>query len=413
LNLAGKTLLVVSAGTEAVAGIERARALGLHVVASDGSPEAPGMAVADDTIVASTYDVAATVAAARRYHDTVRPLDGVICIASDVPLTVATVAAELGLPGIPVQAARLATDKLAMKQRFAAAGVPVPWFAAVESGAQLRELVAEQGCPLVLKPVDSRGARGVLLLEPGVDLEWAYATSVAQSPSGRLLLERYVPGPQISTESIVLKGHAVTVGIADRNYRQLARFAPFMIEDGGELPTSLEGTAHARVLDAVQRATDALGVTDGVVKGDIVLSEDEAFVIEIAPRLSGGYLCTYEIPLSTGVDFVGAAIRVALGEEVDAADLRPRFRRGVAQRWLFPAPGRVREISGVDQVAGRPEVALLEVRVAVGDTVAEVESHPSRAGVVIATGDTREAAIEAAERAVADISVISEGKAGP
>jgi biotin carboxylase len=405
VTVAGKTLLVVSGGTEALAGIDRARELGVRVVVSDGSPDAPGFTVADDAIIASTYDVSATVEAARRYHERVRPIDGVICIASDVPLTVASVAAELGLPGIPVTSAQLATDKLKMKERFAAAGVPVPWFAQVDGPGALGELVAERGLPLVLKPVDSRGARGVLLLEPGVDLDWAYDISRAQSPTGRLLLERYLSGPQISTESIVLDGHAHTVGMADRNYRQLARFAPFMIEDGGELPTRLGAEEVGQVLAVVQRASEALGVRDGVVKGDIVISDGRASVIEIAPRLSGGYLCTYEIPLSTGVDFVGAAIRLALGDRVDPSELVPRRSHGVAQRWLFPAAGQVRSVAGIDEVAARPEVALLEVRVTAGDRLGTVDSHPARAGVVIATGATREAAIEAAERATGDVLV--------
>ena len=128
-----KTLLIISAGIEAVPGIELAKSMGLQVVISDMNPNAPGFAVADDQLLASTYDVDATVAAARAYHKQVRPLDGVMCIASDVPLTVASVAAVLGLPGIPVESARLATDKLAMKEHFAADGVPIPWFSPVSA----------------------------------------------------------------------------------------------------------------------------------------------------------------------------------------------------------------------------------------------------------------------------------------
>ena len=406
-----RTLLVVSGGTEAVAGIVRARELGLHVVVSDGAASAPGFAVADDTILASTYDVEETVAAARRYHEQTRPIDGVICIASDVPLTVASVAADLGLPGIPIESARLGTDKLAMKQRFAADGISVPWFELVQSRAELERLIGARGLPAVLKPVDSRGARGVLLLAEGIDLGWAYDTSRAQSPSGRLLLEQYLAGPQISSESLVIGGHAHTIALADRNYRQLDRFAPFMIEDGGELPSALGAEQLDLVRAIVQGATESLGVSDGVVKGDIVLSEGSAYVIELAPRLSGGYLCTFETPLSTGVDFVGVAIRIALGERIAPEELTGGEPRGVAQRWLFPAPGQVQRIAGVEQVAGRPEVALCEVRVSVGDLIGPVDSHPARAGVIIATGATRAQAIEHAERAVADI-VIETAAAG-
>jgi biotin carboxylase len=402
----GRTLLIVSGGSEALAGIGRARAMGLHVVVSDGDPRAPGLAAADEALAASTYDVEATVAAARRYHRERRPIDGVICIASDVPLTVAAVAAELGLPGISLEAARLSGDKLAMKRRLAEHGVPHPAFAAVRTVAELRAYVAAPGYPLVLKPVDSRGARGVLLLRDGsIDLEWAHATAQRESPSGRVMVERFLEGPQLSTESLVVDDVVHTVGLADRNYEHLARFAPHVIEDGGELPTRLRAAARAQVAATVERAAAALGVRGGTIKGDIVMHHGEPHVIEMAMRLSGGYLCTHEIPLSTGVDFVGLAIRLALGETPDAQELRATRRSGVAQRWLFPTAGRVRRVRGVEAVSARPEVALCEVRVRTGERVPPLASHRSRAGVVIATGATRTQAVASARRAVADIEI--------
>ena len=74
-----KTILVVSGGVEAVPGIQHARDMGLHVVVSDINPEAPGFKIADDRIVADTYGVKDTVAAALQYHKTIRPIDGVLC----------------------------------------------------------------------------------------------------------------------------------------------------------------------------------------------------------------------------------------------------------------------------------------------------------------------------------------------
>jgi biotin carboxylase len=391
-----RTLLFVSGGIEAVPAIARAREMGLRVAVSDGSADAPGMRLADERLVVSTYDVAGTVAAARGLA-----LDGVICVASDVPQTVAGVAEAYGLPGPTPETALLATDKLAMKERFARDGVPVPWFAPVGSAAELAGLDG----PLIVKPVDSRGARGVIRLTGAVDREWAFAAARAESPTGRVMAERFLDGPQVSSESLVIDGVAHTVGLADRNYEHLERFAPYVIEDGGELPTRHDGEAIAAV---VQQAAASLGVRDGVVKGDIVIHDGRPHVIELAARLSGGYLCTHEIPLSTGVDFVGCAIRTALGELPAAAELVPRGARGVAQRWLFPPPGRVVGIAGAQDVAARPEVELCELRVAVGDTVPPVTSHPARAGVVIATGDTREQAVEAARNAVGAIAIATQ-----
>lgn len=403
-----KTLLVISAGIEAAPGIRIAREMGLHVVASDRDPQAPGFAFADDRLLASTYDVEETLGAALDYHRRVRPIDGVIAIASDVPLTVATVAAELGLPGIPRESARLAQDKLAMKRRFARDGVAAPWFAPVESEQALRRLARERGYPLVLKPVDSRGSRGVLRLTEGVDLGWAYALSRSHSPTGRVMLEQFLDGPQVSTESIVVDGVAATPGFADRNYELLDRFAPHIIENGGQLPSALPPEVQGRVRALVQAAALSLGIRDGVVKGDIVVCGGTPFVVEIAARLSGGFLCTHEIPLSTGVPFVRHAIRVALGERPTAEELAPRAERGVAQRWIFPAPGRIRSISGLEQARRMPGVEELILRAKPGDVVSKPTDSNAAIGVAMAVGATREEAVQRAERAVAAVRVETE-----
>ena len=403
-----KTLLIINAGVEAVAGIELARSMGLHVVVSDMNPDAPGFAVADDQLLASTYDVEATVAAARTYHKQVRPLNGVMCIACDVPMTVASVAAALELPGISIESARLATNKLEMKERFASDGVPIPWFSPVNSAKELCQLVSKQGLPLVIKPVDSCGSRGVLRLTPSVDLEWAYEVAQGHSPSGRVMLEEFLPGPQVSTESLVIDGQVYTPGFADRNYEFLERYSPHIIENGGQLPTHLDMTTQQAVHRLVQHAATSMGIREGVVKGDIVVTDDRPYVIEIAARLSGGYFCTHEIPLSTGVDLVGAAIRQSLGERVDPRELKPKWNRPVAQRYLFPSPGLVRVVEGADRFADHPNVAHLEIRAKPGDRIGLIDSHPARAGVVITTGKTADSAISIAENVIDGIKVVVE-----
>lgn len=392
---------------EAVPGIQRARRLGYHVVVADRNPTAPGMRFAHDTLIASTYDVDGMVAAARRYATRVRPIDGVLSIAADVPLTVAAVADALALPGPSLRTAELAADKLAMKERLAAAGIPVPWFAPVESLGELRAIVGRRGTSLVIKPVDSRGARGVLRLTPGVDLAWAFDEARRWSPSHRVLVEEYLRGPQFSSESLLLDGRAWTPGLAERNYELLDRFAPYMIENGGQQPVDV-APEMVQALGAVAVAAGrALGVERGIVKGDLVLTPTGPHVIEIAPRLSGGWFCTDQIPLASGVDLVGAAIRLAVGDPVDDGALAPQRARGVAIRYFFPPPGRVLAVRSVLRFRAMPWVHRLGLFVDVGGRVDTPTNHTLRAGFVITRGSTAAEAVRRAEAVVRGVQIVT------
>ena len=76
-----------------------------------------------------------------------------------------------------------------MKERFKQDEIPIPWFKEITTFQELKEAVKDRGYPLVIKPIDSRGARGVLRLTKDVDLGWAYETAKSYSPSGRAMVE--------------------------------------------------------------------------------------------------------------------------------------------------------------------------------------------------------------------------------
>jgi len=191
-------------------------------------------------------------------------------------------------------------------------------------------------------------------------------------------------------------------------YEFLEKYAPSIIENGGDLPSHLNSEIQKSVTELLGKAASSMGITNGVIKGDIVIHKGKPCVIELAARLSGGYFCTHEIPLNTGVNFVKQAILMSLGEKIDIADLTPRFQKHVSQRYIFPEPGKVISITGEKDVMKRKGIALCEVRVSIGDVIGEINCHPARAGVIIATGNTREEAMERAVNAVKDIKIETE-----
>jgi biotin carboxylase len=399
-----KTLLIVSGGIEAADAAIRAREMGFHVVVSDIDPDAPGFAHAHDRLIANVYGPQDTLAAARAYHRNKRKIDGVICVAADAPMTAALVAEELGLAGVSVETAMLASDKLAMKQRFQAAGVEIPWFAPIASPEELRAVIAERGNDLVIKPADSRGSRGVQRIARVADLDAAFALAKSHSPMGRVMVEQYLEGPQVSTESIVTGGRCFTPGFSDRNYEFLETHAPFFVENGGDLPSRLPQDIQAKVKDLVARAAAALGVTNGTVKGDIVVYKGVPHVIELAARLSGGFFCTREIPLNTGVDFIGCAIKVALGENIPASELEPKRQIPVIQRYAFPKAGRIASITGEQEARMLPGIAGIVVTAKPGDIILPAGDKRPSAAMVLATGPSHEAALASANAAISHLS---------
>ncbi len=392
-----KTLIVISGGIEAVEGIREAKELGLRVIVADGDEQCPGKELADFFFHISTYDAMSLLNRSLDFQLDEGRIHGVISIASDVPVSVATLNTGLDLPGISLKAAALASDKYLMKRYLSRAGIPIPDFLKVSKLETLQEARERLGTPFILKPVDSRGARGVLRITDHMDMEWAYNYALSFSPSQTLIAEEFLQGPQVSTESIVMDGRFHHLGFSDRNYELLEEYAPFMIENGGELPSVLPTEDQQSIIELVEQAAMALGFDHGTVKGDMVLTRSGPKVIELAPRLSGGYFATHEIPLNTGVNFVRAAIRLALGEKVPVSELRPRKNTHIVQRYFFPPAGKLVSIKNIHEAANMEWVKLFKIYYSIGATIAPVTSHVKRGGVFMVEGSTREQALERAQ----------------
>ena len=390
-----KTLLIIGAGAEQIPAYQAAKARGLTVVGSDMNADAPAFAFADHRLIASTRDAAATLAAVDKFVET-QAIDGVMTIANDVPYTVAVVAEHLGLPGISVEAARTVADKLLMKEAFRRHGVACPWFSPVRDAAHLTELVGTTGPErFVIKPVDGRGARGVLLIDRHSDLAWAFAEARRWGDCGAVIVEEFTPGLQLSTESFLIDGQCHTPAIAERNYEFLERFSPYIIENGGTIPAPLSAELSRRIDALIAAGAAALGVRDGIVKGDLIITPaGDPVIVELALRLSGGWFATHQIPAASGVSLVEAVISHALGETVSAAQLTPTRQRATAIRYWFPPAGTIVRISGEAGLQSLPGLLAYGFFRHEGDVQPLIRMHPDRFGYLIVSADSRAEALK-------------------
>lgn len=385
-------LLVLGGSTDQLFMIRTARRMGLRTACLDGNPAAPGLQSADLGAAIDFSDLDAVSAWIDGRLGAGENLAGVSTMGSDVPHLLAAIAARYGWLGPTAETGRLATDKLAMKMRFAERGVPVPRFAAADAGADALRNWRSWGCDrVVVKPTDRAGSRGVQVIGDEAALPAAVETAQRESRRGGVIIEEFVVGPQISTETVVWRGRALTPGFADRLYEGMEVFHPQIMENGGWLPSRFAGTpVLGEVERLVENAAAALGIETGVAKGDVVVCPRRGpLMIEMAARLSGGDFSAGLVPLGTGVNYVEAVIAMALGREPDWGRLQPSRGLVVANRYFFPPPGRLDELDVPADFAGRPGLAKLEITRRPGDILPRITSHGDRAGVMVLTGGSR------------------------
>jgi biotin carboxylase len=392
-----KTVLFLGAGRHQRAAILQAKEMGLRVAAIDGNPNALALGDADIGEVVNFVDIPQAVAFAEK----LRP-DGVLTITSDrAVVAVAAVAEALGLAGIGVDVARGLTNKIEMRRRLEAGGLPQPRYGSARTLEEAREAVAHVGFPNVIKPADSGGQRGVFRLESVDDLEAKFEETLALSHRGEVIVEEFVDGTEMNAMAIVRDGAVTQLTLSDRHRPPGEGFAVGWIH---AYPAALdaEGTAEAEAL--VERTVHALGLRTGIAFPQLIAGTDGSIkVIEAAARIPGGQVADL-VKHAVGVDLVEVALRFALGEPVTDEIAAAKHRTPTAIRFFTAQPGplpagKVKAPARLDSVLTAPGVVQAASYIVAGETIRPVKVDGDRRGYVIAVGDSGPEALERAEQA--------------
>ena len=407
-NKEKKNLLIIGGGIEQIPAYKLAKERGLTVIGTDINNDAPALKLADHCLTASTRDAKATLVAVKNFSKKLK-IHGVMTIANDVALTVSTVSNALNLPGISLDSAIKVSDKLLMKNAFKLSSVPTPWFTSIKNLDELKKnLLSSNLSRFVIKPSDGRGARGVLLIDKNTELAWAFSEAKKYGSSGKIILEEFVNGLQLSTESFLINGKVFTPAISERNYEYLERFFPHFIENGGTIPANLTSNMKNKIDKLISDGAMALGVNEGIVKGDIVIKSDGTpMIIELALRLSGGWLASHQIPAATGVNLVDIVISHALGKKISAQSLLPKKTMATAIRYWFPKPGKIKEIIGENNLKKLKGLIAYGFFKNIGNIQKKVKMHADRFGYIIVSAKNRKDAIRQVNKGIEMIKIIT------
>jgi biotin carboxylase len=293
-----------------------------------------------------------------------RPIDGVLAV-GDRPVVLAARAAEaLGLRGHPPAAAAASANKRLARERFAAAGLPVPWFFEVPAAAD-PSADPRLRYPAVVKPLGLSGSRGVIRANTPAELGAAVArvrallarSDVRVLRSGledTLLIEGYLEGRECAVEGVLTGGTLRAFAIFDKPD---PLEGPFFEETIYVTPSRLPEARQQDVVAQVQNAASAIGLTDGPVHAECRVGPDAVHMLEIAARPIGG-LCSRVLRFNGGdVSLEEVLLRHARGDEIAHYEREPRAsgvmmipipKRGVFRRVEGIAAARA--VAGIDAV---------------------------------------------------------------
>lgn len=238
---------------------------------------------------------------------------GICSIASDLAaITVNYVAQNLGLCGNTMEATWKSTNKHAMRKAFEENGDPSPKSILVDPSTNIHEL--QLSYPVIVKPTDRSGSRGIYKLETPDGLAEAVADAMAEGFEKKALVEEFAEGQEYSIECISYHGEHHFLAMTHK----YTTGAPHFIETAHLEPAPVSEETRSRMQDVVFHALDTLGIRDSASHSELKIAADGTIrIIEIGGRMGGDCIGSDLVYYSTGIDFVRAVIQVACGQEPD------------------------------------------------------------------------------------------------
>ena len=314
------------------------------------------------------------------------------------------VASELGLAGNPPGAARLSRRKDLARARLAAAGVRVPAFRVVDLRGPLD--LTEVPFPCVVKPIAMSASRGVIRADDPGELAAAIervraivAGAGDEDERSRLLVESFVPGPEVAVEGLLTGGRLEVLAIFDKPD---PLDGPFFEESIYVTPSRLGRIAEARVIECVRRAVSALGLVAGPVHAEVRWHAGEAWLLEAAARTIGGE-CSKLLRFSAGHSLEEVVLAAAMGRSL------PRgLDSAAAGVMMLPTPraGTLRRVEGVLEALAVPGVDEVSISAGTGAELVPLPEGSAYLGYIFARGETPGFVERALREAAARLDIV-------
>ena len=279
-----RPILVLGGGRHQISLIKSIQAAGYPVILSDYLPSSPGHNIAEISTLTDTLDKRANVDLAVKHN-----IQGIITTGTDQPLVVmADVASSLGIPCyLTPECARTCTDKKRMFEILSKAGLEIPRYLVVDNISQLPGLINELKFPLIVKPCDSQGQRGITTVSGESALAESVELAWHESSSRDIIVQEFVSGPEMTISVWVTQGYPQIMLVTDRVTYNKSPATGVCLQH--IYPSSSIQGLEQLATEFSKQIVDAYGLREGPVYIQCVRQQDRLYLIEATCRIGGGH----------------------------------------------------------------------------------------------------------------------------
>jgi carbamoyl-phosphate synthase large subunit len=380
-----KKLMVLGAGQCQVPIIQQAQKMGFAVIAVSIGGNYPGLSIADKfyEIDVRAQEKILEVAAHEK-------IDGILTDQTDIPVpSVAYVAEKLGLPGIGSDCAQCFTNKYRMRQYCDQLGIPVPRHVQADSWRQALQLITDFCFPLVLKPVDSQGSRGVVRVGNGDELRKVFDHVIGYSVARQVIVEEFIQGREVVVEGFKVDGKFLNLVIGDRRYFDLPNM---FIPRQTLFPSTVKPELQQKILKLNERLIKGFDPRFGITHSEYLVNEETGDIrlVETAIRGGGVFISSDLIPLASNVDANQKLIKLATDNGDIALNEEDIAGKASAYLCFYLPVGRIHRMHGVKELR---EIAGVHAAYLDDIAIGGITSHPTdktmRKGPILIAADDR------------------------
>lgn len=308
-----KKVLLLGGTYNQVHSIITSKKLGHYTITCDNNPNNPGHEFADEYYQISALDKDGVLELAKKLK-----IDGIVCYAADTPLvTAAYVAEKMGIPGLPLKYVEILTHKDLFRKFLKDNGFNTPKAKGYYS-SEINQAINDWDLfkkPIMVKPVDASGSKGVCKIEKKEDLENTIKYSLSFSRNNRFIIEEYVEknGYQINGDGFSINGKLVFRCFSNEHFN--INNGNTLVPIGTSVPYDKPKIYHDKIHNEIQKLISCTEIMTAAYNFDMRLdNQDNIFLMEVTPR-SAGSMYPQVVEYATGINLAEYTIKAALNED--------------------------------------------------------------------------------------------------